>query len=178
MFGIVTILEGQPGAQVKKLWSDLSARYGADAVKGLSIPHLTYQAADDYDKELVEALLERVAANTQEFTAPAAGLGVIHRDSTLLFINLVRTPALSALHEDLWDDATAAGSGVVPFYSHGLWFPHVTLADQPSLLDKVPDIAAALGAGRLPRDIPINNLALIEETRTGHELRFRVSLRG
>ncbi len=176
MFGIVTILEGEPGDQVKRLWNDLAASCGADTVGGFNLPHFSYHVADDYNRESVRALLERLASLTEQFTVPAAGLAFNTGPNTILYINMVRTPPLSTLHDAIWDDATTAGTGVEMRYHRDVWLPHVTLSYAPSVLGVLPHLAGILREGKLPRKIPINNLALIEETGTGHEIRIRVTL--
>ena len=105
MYGIVTQIEGALGERIKGLWEDLASRYGADAVAGFNMPHFSYHIADDYDLEPAKALLDRVAASTPAFEVQTAGLGVLVHPGPLVFINVVRTPALSAVHAALWDEA-------------------------------------------------------------------------
>ena len=178
MYGIVTLVEGEAGERIRALWAELAASYGKGAVQGHNRPHLTYHAADDYDKKRVRALLERLAAATPAFAVPTVGLGYLHGANGIAFINAVRTPRLSQLHEALWPEATAGGQGVVGYYQTERWFPHVTLGDQPALLEALPRHAGVLGEAVLRVEMAIDNLALIEETAEGHDLEFRVSLRG
>lgn len=178
MYGIVTIVDGERGAQIRRVWADLARRYGDDAIEGFNLPHLSYHVADDYDREAISALLQRLAAETKAFRVPARGLGVIpSRAARVLFISVVRTPGLSALHEALWDGATAVATNTVEHYGRNSWFPHVTLTDRAVALDSMGKLADAMGDGRLPSEIAIDNLALIEETDEGHEVRLRVDLR-
>ena len=176
MFGIVTLLDGERGDQVRSLWAELATAHGPEVMGEQNLPHLTYHVADEYDREAVRALLERLAAATPAFAVRAAGLGFVAREHFVVWLNAVRSPPLTALHEALWDDATAAGTGVYERYGNETWFPHATLGDGDLMRAALPELAQALRDGRLPETIAIDNLALIEEVTGGHELIFRFSL--
>ena len=176
MFGIVTVLEGERGDQVRSLWAELAAAQGPEVTRGHSLPHLTYHVADEYDREAVRALLERLASTTPAFSVRAAGLGFVAREHFVVWLNAVRSPPLTALHEALWDEATAAGTGVYERYGRDTWFPHTTLGDGDLMREALPQLERALHEGRLPETIAVDNLALIEEVASGHELVFRFPL--
>ncbi len=177
MYGIVTLVEGALGESIKGLWEGLASRYGADAVAGFNMPHFSYHIADDYDLERAKALLDRVASETPAFDLQMAGLGVIVHPQSLVFINLVRSAALSAVHAALWDEATDAGTGVIMYCETDSWLPHVTLGEKPVLIEHVAEIGDHFGDGLFLKPLRVDNLAIIEEMRDGHELRHRVALR-
>lgn len=133
--------------------------------------------ADDYDFAAVERVFERIAREATPFDARVRGLATLaHDDARLVYLNVVRSPALTALQDALWDDATAAGTGVYDHYHRDVWFPHVTLGDQPLLLSAIPELARILEAEPRPESFRVDNLSLIEEMPYGHEVRIRVSL--
>ncbi|MFQ6019555.1 MAG: hypothetical protein ACE5KW_02240 [Dehalococcoidia bacterium] len=177
MFGIVTVLEGEPEEQVRALWSELRAAFGADLVKGLNLPHLSFHVADRYEEELARALLKRVGGTTEEFSVPTPALVFVAGEFTGVGLIAMRTPALSALHDALWGEATRAATGVVMRYERDQWQPGIALCGGDTIVEASPLLVRALGEGRLPARLPINNLALIEETATGHELVFKARLR-
>ncbi len=173
MYGIVTIVEQEAAGQVHELRSLLSATYGADSVKYSNVPHLSYHVADEYDVNAVRSLLERVAAQSAAFTVPTLGLGFVER---VVFLNLARTPMLSEIHRSLWNDATKLGTNAVMRYHPDAWFPHVTLAEHDTILDHAGVLASAFRDSKVPHEVWISNLALIEETASGHEVVFQVQL--
>ena len=175
MYGIVTIAEGEAGAQVLALWEELSKGEAWEAVGEMSVPHLSYHVAETYRLAAVEKLLERVAGETAPFRLPMASIGVVCGPHHVVYLTAVRTPALSALHEALWDGATEAGSDIVPRYESATWMPHVTLGNHASMVEWTPELARRQGAGRLPREIVVDNVALIEEVPGGHEVIYRSS---
>ena len=180
MYGIVTIVEGAVGARVEAVWASLRERHGADVTRGHNVPHVSFHVADDYDLATVEQLLERVAAGQRPFEAPLFGLGVLpleEEGGNVVMLNVARSPQLSALHEALWEEASAAGVGVIDHYHPEVWFPHLTLGDHPSLGARAPEIVALLRP-QAPRSLRVENLAVIEEMPYGHEVRLRVALAG
>ncbi len=176
MYGIVTIVEDEWGDLVRKMWSDLKSSQGSEAVVGFSLPHFTYHVADDYDMATVERLLKKLASNTQEFSVPSGGLAMYPGDEGILYINMVRSPNLTRLQDALWDEATKAGTNVVRLYHRDRWLPHVTIANYRKAMNELPQLAATFETARVPRKIPVNNLAIIKEVSTGHEVCFRVEL--
>ncbi len=53
MYGIVTIIEGEAGRQVHALWQQWREQFGDQAVQGMSVPHVSYHVAADYDLDAV-----------------------------------------------------------------------------------------------------------------------------
>jgi len=179
MYGIVTIVAGEPGMQIARAWEDLRAKHGPEATRGHNVPHVSYHVADDYDLAAVERLFARVAAEHAPFDVGMAGIGTMgHDGQRIVFLNVVRSPALASLQDVLWDGATSAGTGVIERYHRDIWAPHVTLGDHPILLERLPDLARRLGGGPVPDRFRVDNLALIEEMPYGHEVRLRASLGG
>ena len=97
MYGIVTLIEGTQADWARGLWAGLTAEFGPEAVAGLNVPHLSYHVANDYDLAAVGERLTHVASRTPSFNVPTSGLG-FDGPSCVLWINAVRTPAMSALH--------------------------------------------------------------------------------
>ena len=176
MYGIVTIVEGEQAKMIRDQWAALGREHGPESVKGLNVPHLSYHVAEAYDLDAASAVLTRLASTTDPFSIPTSGLGFISAPYTVTWINLTRTPALSNLHQLLWDEVGPAASGTVRRYHPERWFPHVTLSDTPVLLGEAQRLSHALLEGDRFRAIPMNNLAVVEEMESGHEVRFRVDV--
>ena len=177
MYGIVTIVEGAAGAQIERAWEDLRTAHGPEATRGHNVPHVSYHVADDYDLGAMDRLFARVAQEQAPFEVRVAGIGTLaHGSNRIVYLNVVRSPALASLQDALWDAASAAGRGVIGHYHRDTWAPHVTLGDHPILLERLPDLARRLGGGPVPDGFRVDNLALIEEMPYGHEVRLRVSL--
>lgn len=176
MYGIVTIVEGEQAEMIRGQWAAFAREHGPGSVKGQNIPHMSYHVAEAYDLRTVSAVLTRLASTTDPFSVRTSGLGFISAPYIVTWINLTRTPALSHLHQRLWDEAGQAGSGIVRRYHPDRWFPHVTLSDTPVLLGEAQRLSHTLMEGDRFRAIPVSNLAVIEETESGHGVRFHVNV--
>ena len=177
MYGIVTIVEGAEGAQITRAWEELRAKHGPEATRGHNLPHFSYHVADDYDLTALERLLTRLAGTYAAFDVRLAGIGTLgHGSHRIVYLNVVRSPALASLQDALWDAASAASTGVIDHYHRDVWSPHVTLGDHPILLEQFPELARHLGGAPVPDRFRVDNLAVIEEMPYGHEVRLRVSL--
>ena len=149
MYGIVTIVEGALGAQIERAWEELRAKHGPEATRGQTLPHMSYHVADDYDLAAVERLFARLAREQRPFDVRVAGLATVsHGSERIVYLNVVRSPALTSLQDALWDEASAAGTGVIEGYHRDVWLPHATLGDHPILLERFADLARRLGARR------------------------------
>ncbi|MEZ4502872.1 MAG: 2'-5' RNA ligase family protein [Dehalococcoidia bacterium] len=180
VFGIVTLIEGEAGAQVHALWARLRGQLGNEAIAEMTTPHLTYHCADDYDREALSALFERVASEVVPFEVSSPGVGIVAREGGgVTWLNVTRTPRMNELHARLWDASCDASRGeVYDRYAAPTWNPHVTLSYAPVVQDRAAILVEAMRDERLPRTLHIDNLALIEDTGAGHELVLRVGLRG
>ena len=179
MYEIVTIVEGDAGSQIERAWAELRAKHGPEATRGHNLPHVSYHVADDYDLAALERLFARLGSQRTPFDVPLWGLGTVsHESARIVFLNVGRSPEMTSLQDALWDEASAAGSGVIDRYRREIWFPHIMLGDHPILLERFPDLARRLGNALPPDRFRVDNLALIEEMPHGREVRLRVPLSG
>ena len=164
MYGIVTIVEGEGAAQIAGLWQDWRDRFGDDALRGFSLPHMTYHVAGDYDLDGVGALLEGLAAEVAPFEVPMNALSVLVAEEVMVTcLAPAHSPPLARLHGALWEPASRLGTKVVDLYAPETWRPHVTLAYEPVILEAASEIANALRERRLPSTLEVDHLAVIEE---------------
>jgi len=105
-----------------------------------------------------------------------AGLGVFPGDHPVLYIAVVRSLALSVLHQKLWRELAGASTGAVEYYHPERWMPHITIADGDVLKDHLPEVVRLLSARAFDWEIEVTNLSLIYDTGTIQEVRLRFDL--
>ena len=174
MHGVVLLLNDEHRALVEHLWDELETGLGVRGLYKTPFPHFSYHVAEGYDVDSLESILRRLASRCATFRVRTAGLGVFSGDDPVLYVAVVRSPALSALHQRLWRELAGASAGAVEYYHPDQWMPHITLADGDVLKDHLPDIVRMLSARALDWEIEVNNLSLIYDTGTdqGVQLRF------
>ena len=163
--GVISLLDAPTEAKVVELLTELRARFAVHAVADVaSFPHVSYQIADEFDG--VSAALERIAARVAPFTIHTAGLGLF--PGPVVFVGVARSPALAALHAEVW--AASVAIAPHPHYEADRWMPHITLAqhDLPAAL--VPEITSWLSTYDLAWTITIDTLAFAHWNGTRYEL--------
>ena len=161
MHGIVSLLDDAHYERVEQLWTDLAIRFGLRGIYGTPYPHFSYQVVADYDLVGLEPVLQAVAGATAVFTIHTSGVGIFNGDNPVLCMPVVRTAALSELHERLWTAVAPHSTGVQEYYSPTHWMPHITLAQHDLTPDNLAPVVAWLNQQNLYWQVTINNLSLI-----------------
>jgi 2'-5' RNA ligase len=176
LHGVVSLLDDQHYALVENLWDELETEYAIRSHYQTPFPHFSYHVAEEYDTDLVESILPRVTSRCDTFRVRTAGLGIFSGDHPVLYLPVVRSPALSALHQKLWHELAEASAGTVEYYHPEWWMPHITLAGGEALKDHLPDIVRVLSARSFDWEIEVDNLSLICDMGTAQDVRVRFDL--
>lgn len=176
---VVVPLDTVHARLVEELWTELDASFGVGAVRRVPFPHLTLQVARNYDPHALPGAL-REAAACPPFRVRTHGVGFFtggHATGLALYLTVVRSPELSALHQAVWDALAGVTDGCEGMYDPTHWTPHVTIADR----DLTPERLGAVVAWLAERpshtwSMEVQELALIHDAGTARELRFRTPL--
>ncbi|HVF57788.1 MAG TPA: 2'-5' RNA ligase family protein [Pyrinomonadaceae bacterium] len=179
MHGVVSLLDDEHYALVEEIWDELARTFDVRGIYVTPFPHFSYQVAEGYDVKAVETFLQELAARSRPFRVRAAGLAVFTLASPVLYVPLVRSPALSALHGEIWDGlAPTKPCAVTNFYHPELWVPHITLAHKDIDRDSLAEIVRLLSARNLHWEMTVNNLSIIYDTGTEQGLHCRFNFTG
>ena len=176
MHGVVSVLDDDHYRRVEALWAELAEALGLRRTMVTPVPHFSYHVAEQYDLEPLEAVLRTFAASTPPFRVRANGLGVFTGLRPVLYLPVVRTSDLSALHHALWHETSRYAAGIVDYYRPERWLPHITLAHGDVRPDDLAAAVRAFAARDVDWEIAIDNVSLIYDTGTRQELRFRFEL--
>ena len=179
MHGVVSLLDDEHYALVENIWAELERDFGVRGIYVTPFPHFSYQVAEGYDVESVEAVLRETASETAPFKISTAGLGIFNVTHPVLYIPVVRSPALSAFHARLWRSILrVADSPATRFYQPELWVPHITLAHGDLDYLQLSAIVRAFSERQFHWEINVNNLSMIYDTGTEQGLRCRFNFNG
>ncbi len=176
MHGVVSLLDDEHYTIVESLWDELETGLGVRGLYKTPFPHFSYHVAEQYDVDLLESVLRRLASHCATFRVRTAGLGVFSGVHPVLYVAVVRSPTLTALHQKLWQELAGASAGAVEYYHPERWMPHITLADGDVLKDHLSDVVRMLSARAFGWGFEVNNLSLIYDTGTTQEVRLRFDL--
>ncbi len=173
MEGIVSLLDEEHHRLTESLWAELESEFGLRGIYITPFPHFSYHVAQDYDKESLEPILQRVAQHAQTFHIQASGYGIFAGRPPVLYVPIVRTQELSQFHSTIWQHAAHTATGTIDYYRPQGWLPHITLAFGDIHKGNLPDIIRLLSERPLHWHIAINNLSFIEDTGQRQQVRFR-----
>jgi 2'-5' RNA ligase len=174
MHGVVSLLDDEHYRLIEEVWEELAEKFGVRAGYATPFPHFTYQVSDSYDAKAVESALHRLAAETAPFVVRTAGLGIFTAKRPVLYVPVVRSPALERLHEEVWRALGPQAAGeAARYYGPEMWMPHVTLAQSDIDCVRLAEIVCALATRNFHWEMEVNNLSYIYDTGTEQGLRCR-----
>lgn len=128
MHGLVSLLPEPYYERVMKIWHELETRFGLKGIQVTPYPHFSWQIGEDYSQDLLAEAAQEVSAITPQLNITTAGLGLFTGEKPVLYIAVVKTPALSAAHRNIWERFQRVTDGASPYYSPEFWMPHISLA--------------------------------------------------
>lgn len=179
MHGLVSLLDLFHSQQVKLLWQMLEKECGLTGIQVTPIPHFSWLVANDFDWPALEIALQEITSQTSPFMAHTTGLGSFSGDNPVIFIPVVRTAELSALHRQVWERIRPHAIEISPLYSPDNWIPHISLAYADVTPQNIPCVIQKLAFQTYNWDIRVDNISFINETngQVG-EVRYQFELHG
>ena len=145
------------------------------------IPNVSYHLACEYQLDRLPRALRSIADRTSGVSSRTSGIGMFLGNDVVVYLPVVRSPELSAVHVRVRDAAralVAAPSDDDAYYEPGSWTPHITLARIP----RRPEVVSAVMSGLVPLnlawDLTIRDLALIASEAGQQEIIWRAPLAG
>lgn len=173
MHAIVSLLDQVYYMEIEDLWAELDRKFGVRSIYLTACPHFSYQVAEGYEVEALEAALQSVALNMAPFQIRTGGLGIFTGSNPVLFVPVVRTPELSELHQRLWDELSETARGLLGNYSPERWIPHITLAHADIDKNNLPKVIHLLGERDFDWEVQVDNLSFLYHTGADQEMRSR-----
>jgi 2'-5' RNA ligase len=178
MHGVVSLLDESHTRIISDMWRELEKDFGVRQLAHLvPFPHFSYQIARHYEEKLLVTRLEYLAGQIPSFSITAGGIGLFTGLHTVLYIPLVRTLELSQVHQQIWQAITSTGTDISAYYRQEEWVPHITLAEHDITSETLAGIISRFSTRTMSWIIPINNIAVIWDTGTQQEVRYRFELR-
>lgn len=125
----LALLIPEPAAgQVRGWWRQLESGLGLRGVRRVPFPHLTLFGFEGIEHPRVQRVLETFTERQGPVTLRGVGLGLFLKPSPVVYLPVIRTPELDALHRALWDEVGPLGGHRFRLYGPDHWIPHLTLA--------------------------------------------------
>jgi 2'-5' RNA ligase len=171
MDGVVSLLDTQHCQVIDRLRAELANKFEIHIAK---CPHISYQVAEQYDLAALRLAIARLSKEGTSFQVLTAGLGCFTGAQPIIYIPVVRSSALTKLHQQIWQTVTPFSSGLSPHYHPDCWIPHITLIYEHLTPVQLSDLAHWLGDRCFNWTMTLNNLSLlcndgVEQWQFGYE---------
>jgi 2'-5' RNA ligase len=178
--GVVALLDAVATAKIESIWQEFRATFGVHGVSRTPIAHFSFHAAESYDVFKTIATMNSIAKTMPPFKARIGGLGIFTGDTPVVYLPVVRTEGLSLIHAQVWQQSTAAATNPLNYYHPDYWQPHITIAHDDIVPEKLPQVTAMLQARQFDWEFEIPQFGFIFEREAGQvkELLAEFPLKG
>lgn len=163
MLAITTLLSPPHAARINRIIESLEDKFGLDDVQATLDPHLTYQLAGVRKLSALKEALADVAATTEPFPAFTTGLGVFPGERPVIYIPVLRSDALNALHRRILAATAPLCLRTDKFSGPDCWLPHISLALHDTTPDLLGPVLGYLNQETYNLKITIDNLAILRQ---------------
>ncbi|RAL21647.1 hypothetical protein DL240_12380 [Lujinxingia litoralis] len=165
MYAVAAQLSGELSARIATFWDHAEALIPDVIPRAVRVPHLSFQIVESEHPLALEALLHEPLSVARPAIRTSA-LGVFARPRQVLFLGVVRDPALDRYFQAINRRLNAAGYRLHPFYSAAYWTPHITLALGPFGPAALCELLQQGGLARLEGDWALGELCLLSPKRS------------
>lgn len=163
MHGLVSLLPEPYYTRVETIWQELERRFGLTGIQVTPYPHFSWQIGEEYPTNLLEKAAQEISQTTPPLKITTGGLGIFTGEHPVIYISVVKTPALSAIHKQIWGRFTGVCNGVSPLYSPESWMPHISLAYEDVTPQNIGPAMQWLAFQDFHWQMTINNISFICE---------------
>ena len=162
MFAIISALDPDSSATVSAIWQKLCQSCGLTAIYEIPTPHFTWLLADNLEIQKTRKALAEITAEASTMTLHTFGLGIFTGDQPVLYLPIVKSSKMIALHEKIWEQIIPLSDDPKMYYSPVLWVPHITLALNDLNQDNLTCAVNAIASEPIELFIKVDNLAIAE----------------
>ncbi len=163
MLAITSLLTQPHALRINAVIKKLEEKFGIDDVQATLDPHLTYQLAGVKKLSSLKNVLAKIAATTEAFPAFTTGLGVFPGARPVIYIPVLRSDALNALHQRILTATAPLCLRTDKFSTPDCWLPHISLALHDTTPDLLGPVLAYLNRETYNLKISIDNLAILRQ---------------
>jgi 2'-5' RNA ligase len=177
MPGLVSLLPQPYYDQTIAFWDELEANFGLKGIRITPLPHFSWQVGEEYAEESVLKAMEAIAEDTKPFEVRVKGVESFISENPVVFLKVLKNPALLLLHLRIWLKFLPLSSGLSMLYSPPLRSPHISLAYQDLNIEQMKDVLTFMRAKQVDWQFTVDNLTYIcepvgEVGQVTHQVKF------
>lgn len=163
MLAITSLLSPKYAEHINGIIKGLESEFGLDDVQATPDPHITYQLAGVRKLSMLCKVLQDVARHTEPFPVHTTGLGVFPGPNPVIYIPVLRSDALNALHRRILQATKPLCLRTDKFSSPECWLPHISLALHDTTPELLGPVLQYLNEQTFNLKIGINNLTILRQ---------------
>ena len=164
MYTIASLLDIHSDQKIQILWKDLEEKCFLRGIKLTPLPHISWQASDNYQLEKADACLEEFARHHKPFKIRTTGLGLFTGGKNILYLAMVQSVHLTKLHKALWNNPGLTANRHY-YYAPDYWVPHITLANKDVDQQKISCAIETLADETLDFTISVTSMAILYDNQ-------------
>lgn len=163
MLAITSLLSAPHVTLINGIIKRLEEKFGLNDVQATLDPHLTFQLAGVKKRSSLKKVLAGVAATTAPFAAFTTGLGVFPGARPVIYIPVLRSDALNALHRRVLAATAPLCLRTDPFSTPDKWLPHISLALHDTTPDLLGPVLGYLNQETYNLQLLVDNIAILRQ---------------
>ena len=161
MVAIVSLLDEMHTARMNHLIFLLEQEFGMKGVQKTPDPHLTWLTASDASLAHLKQALNKASGLCCSLKVKTTGLGIFPGEQPVLYIPVIRTPAVNQFQAHLFEAIKDLSQEIGPNYQPDFWLPHLTLALADTSPVLIGQAVQFLNSLNFNWEIKLDNLSLL-----------------
>lgn len=159
MKAIISLLPDPFYRQVEQLWDQLENEVGLRGIRSAPFPHFSWQGAQEYEENGLELILKTMADLSKPIKVQTSGLGLFTGKYPVIFINVIKSPQLMRMHQQIWSGTRPIGKEFNLYYEPDVWQPHISIAMEDVTPEKIGPVMKELSVIEFNWTFEIDNFA-------------------
>ena len=99
--GVVSILEGEAYAEIKRMWQLFENEYDSMAIQNFPHPHLSFQGGTSRDLKTIDLKLQNLTSRMNPFPVVLGGIDTFEKPERVIFLSVAKTKELQKIHKKI-----------------------------------------------------------------------------
>lgn len=126
-YTIAALLDGRVADLQRQLWDEMTTQTNLVLKLPERRPHLSFFQGEFVANAQLLAVLHQLTDEIRPFFVSLAGLAVFTGENPVIYVNVVKTPALNQLQRMIYERLSPLVSEARPEYNPAYFVPHLTI---------------------------------------------------
>jgi 2'-5' RNA ligase len=177
MYVLASVLDIESQEKIRDTWKWLEENCSLSGIKLTPLPHISWQAADDYDFNKLETITNKLTSQNGPFCVRVSGIGIFTGVNPVLYATIVKTEKVIDFHKLIWNRTKSTSGSLYEYYSPEYWVPHVTLASRDVTPEKLACAIKGMANKTFQMELWIDNLTCLYVIKEEVGVRFKTQLK-